>query len=162
MMLLSKFAVQVFLISAMLIINKTLISKHRKTPQEKRMNRKSKGLLSIASAVLVGISLSTSVSLAAEPGSNSSKNIEEGKKIAFSRPKGNCLACHMIIGGASPGNIAPPLIAMKARFPDKQVLRDQIQDASKRNPETSMPLFGRYEILTEAELDKVVDYIYSL
>lgn len=126
------------------------------------MNRKSKGLLSIAGTMLVGISLSASVSLAAEPGSNSSNNLEEGKKLAFSRPKGNCLACHMIIGGASPGNIAPPLIAMKSRFPDKQVLREQISDASQRNSDTAMPLFGRHEILTEAELDKVVDYIYSL
>jgi len=126
------------------------------------MNRKGKGLLSIASAMLVGISLSTSVSLAAEPGSNASKNLAEGKKIAFSRPKGNCLACHMIIGGASPGNIAPPLIAMKSRFPDKSVLKDQISDPSKRNSDTAMPLFGRHEILTEAELNKVVDYIYSL
>lgn len=126
------------------------------------MNRKSKGLLSLASALLVGVSLSSSAALAAEAGSNSSSNIEEGKKLAFSRPKGNCLACHMIKEGASPGNIAPPLIVMKTRFPDKQVLKNQIWDASKRNPETSMPLFGRYEILTEDELDKVVDYIYSL
>lgn len=122
------------------------------------MKRKSKGLLSIASALLVSVSLSTSVSLAAESGSN----IEQGKKLAFDRPKGNCLACHMIKEGASPGNIAPPLVVMKTRFPDKKVLKDQIWDASKRNPETSMPLFGRYEILTESELDKVVDFIYSL
>lgn len=126
------------------------------------MNRKRKGLLSIASALLVGVSLSSSAALAAESGSNLSSNIKEGKKLSFSRPKGNCLACHMIKEGASPGNIAPPLIVMKTRFPDKQVLKNQIWDASKRNPETSMPLFGRYEILTEDELDKVVDYIYSL
>ena len=126
------------------------------------MNKKGKGLLSLASALLIGASLSTSAALAAESGSNSSSNIEEGKKLAFSRPKGNCLACHMIKDGASPGNIAPPLIVMKTRFPDKKVLKDQIWDASKRNPETSMPLFGRYEVLTEAELDKVVDYIHSL
>lgn len=126
------------------------------------MNRKSKGLLSIASALLIGVSLSASVSLAADPGNKADKNIEEGKELAFSRPKGNCLACHMIIGGASPGNIAPPLVAMKSRFPDKEVLREQISDASQRNPETAMPLFGRHEILTEAELNKVVDYIYSL
>lgn len=122
------------------------------------MIRKSKGLLSIASAVLIGASLSTSVALAEDKGSN----IEEGKQLAFSRSKGNCLACHMIKDGASPGNIAPPLIVMKTRFPDKQVLKDQIWDASKRNPETTMPLFGRYEILTKDELDKVVDYIYTL
>ena len=126
------------------------------------MNKKGKGLLSLASALLIGASLSTSAALAAEWGSNWSSDIEEGKKLAFSRPKGNCLACHMIKDGASPGNIAPPLIVMKTRFPDKKVLKDQIWDASKRNPETSMPLFGRYEVLTKDELDKVVDYIYSL
>ncbi|MCW8933031.1 MAG: sulfur oxidation c-type cytochrome SoxX [Gammaproteobacteria bacterium] len=126
------------------------------------MIKKSKGLLNLASAMLIGVSLSTSTALAADAGSNASKKIEEGKEIAFSRPKGNCLACHMIVGGASPGNIAPPLIGMKARFPDKEVLKSQISDASKRNPETSMPLFGRYEILTKDEVDKVVDYIYSL
>ncbi len=126
------------------------------------MNRKSKGLLSIASAMLIGVSLSTSTALAAESKSSSKTRLEEGKEISFSRPKGNCLACHMIVGGASPGNIAPPLVGMKARFPDKEVLRSQIADASKRNSETAMPLFGRYEILTEDELDKVVDYIHSL
>ncbi len=89
-------------------------------------------------------------------------NIEQGKELAFSRKKGNCLACHMIKDGVSPGNIAPPLVMMKSRFPDKKVLRAQIWNASKRNPETSMPLFGKYEVLTESELDKVVDFIYSL
>ncbi len=89
-------------------------------------------------------------------------NIEQGKELAFSRKKGNCLACHMIKDGVSPGNIAPPLVMMKSRFPDKNVLRAQIWDASKRNPETAMPLFGKYEVLTESELDKVTDFIYSL
>ena len=122
------------------------------------MNRKSKGVLSIASALLIGVSLSIPAASAAESGNN----LEEGKELSFSRPKGNCLACHMIIGGESPGNFAPPLVALKSRFPDKQVLKDQIWDASQRNPETAMPLFGRHEVLTEAELDKVVDYIHSL
>ena len=126
------------------------------------MNRKSKGLLNLASAVLIAASLSTSAAMAAEAGSNADKNLEQGKELAFSRPKGNCLACHMIIGGPSPGNIAPPLVGMKARFPDKEVLREQILDPSKRNSETAMPLFGRYEILSKDELDKVVDYIHSL
>ena len=126
-----------------------------------KTDRKSKRLLSLASAMLIGASLWTSAVSAAESG-KASKQLEEGKEIAFSRPKGNCLACHMIIGGASPGNFAPPLIAMKSRFPDKEVLRAQIFDASKNNSETSMPLFGRYEVLTKDELDKVVDYIHSL
>ncbi len=88
--------------------------------------------------------------------------IEQGKQIAFDRKKGNCLACHQIEGGDLPGNIGPALVAMKARFPDKAVLRAQIWDASKKNPNTMMPPFGRHEILTEAEIDKVVEFIYSL
>ena len=36
-------------------------------------------------------------------------DIEQGKKVAFDRKKGNCLACHMIAGGELPGNIGPPL-----------------------------------------------------
>jgi sulfur-oxidizing protein SoxX len=76
--------------------------------------------------------------------------------------KGNCLACHMIQGGNLPGNIAPPLIAMKGRYPNKAELRKQIWDPSMKNPETSMPPFGKHEILTKQELDKLVEFIWSL
>ena len=123
------------------------------------MNIKSKGLLCIAGAMLIGASLSTSVVMAKEAGMS---RIDEGKKLAYTRSMGNCLACHMIIGGQAPGNIAPPLVGMKARFPDREVLKAQIYDASKNNTGTMMPLFGRYEVLSDDELDKVVDYIHSL
>ena len=88
-------------------------------------------------------------------------DLEAGKKLAFTRSKGNCLACHMIQGGESPGNIAPPLIAMQSRFPNKADLRDQIWDATTRNPETSMPPFGKHLILTEKEVDQVVEFIWA-
>ena len=88
--------------------------------------------------------------------------IEEGKKIAFDRKKGNCLACHMVEGGDLPGNIGPPLVAMKARFPDKAVLRAQIWDATVANPDSSMPPFGRHGILSEEEIDKVTEFIWAL
>ncbi|MFK5894418.1 MAG: sulfur oxidation c-type cytochrome SoxX [Pseudomonadota bacterium] len=123
------------------------------------MNTIYKNILSITSSVLLCVFLSTSFVMAKEEGS---KRIDEGKKLAFTRKKGNCLACHLMIGGVSPGNIAPPLIAMQSRYPDKKALKAQIFDASKKNSETTMPLFGRYEILTKDELDKVVDFIYSL
>ena len=123
------------------------------------MNKKSKGLLSIAGAMLIGASLSTTAVMAKEEAVNP---LQEGKQLSFERKKGNCLACHMIKDGTAPGNIAPPLIVMKTRFPDREVLKSQISDASKNNPETIMPLFGRYEVLSEDELEKVVDYIHSL
>lgn len=86
----------------------------------------------------------------------------EGKALAFGRTKGNCLACHMIEGGSAHGNIAPPLIAMKARYPERAKLKAQIADASKFNPESMMPLFGTHEILSEAEIEKIVDFVLSL
>ena len=88
--------------------------------------------------------------------------LKEGKDLAFNNKKGNCLACHMIPGGELPGNIGPPLIAMKARFPDVEKLRAQIAEPRTMNPNTIMPPFGTHGILTDEEIDKVVAYIHSL
>ena len=88
--------------------------------------------------------------------------LERGKAITFDRMKGNCLACHHIEGGELTGNYGPPLVAMKLRYPDREVLRSQIWDAAVRNPNTRMPPFGRNRILTEEEIDLVTDYIQSL
>jgi len=93
---------------------------------------------------------------------SSAEMAKEGKAIAFDRKKGNCLACHMIADGVSPGTIGPPLIGMNKRYPDKAKLRAQIWDATKANPETAMPPFGRHHVLSEDEINKVVEFIYSL
>lgn len=122
--------------------------------------RKTAKLLTTASAlatVLGALSLSPQLALAADDSVT-----EQGKQVAFDRKKGNCLACHQIEGGDLPGNIGPPLVAMKARFPDKSKLRAQIWDSTKNNPNTMMPPFGRHQILTEDEIDKVVEFIYTL
>ena len=86
----------------------------------------------------------------------------EARAMAFDRNKGNCLACHMIAGGEMPGLVAPPLMMMKQRFPDRAVLKEQIWDATIRNPESVMPPYGRHGVFTEEELERVVDYIHSL
>ena len=88
--------------------------------------------------------------------------IAEGKRIAFDSKLGNCLTCHMIAGGDAAGNLGPPLIAMKARFPDKKVLRAQIWDSNVKNPASVMPPFGRHNVLTEKQIDMVTEYIHSL
>lgn len=123
------------------------------------MFRKTRTLIGMSStvAVLAGQFLITPVSVAA-----GSSLVEEGKAIAFNRKKGNCLACHTIEGGNLPGNIAPPLVAMKGRYPNKQDLRKQIWDPTIANPESSMPPFGKHEVLTKSELDKVVEFIWTL
>jgi sulfur-oxidizing protein SoxX len=88
--------------------------------------------------------------------------VEKGKDVAFDRKKGNCLACHAMDDGTLPGNIAPPLVGMKLRYPDKTKLRAQIWDATVANPNTIMPPFGRHQIITEEEIDQVVEYVYTL
>ncbi len=88
--------------------------------------------------------------------------IDQGREITIDRKKGNCLACHAIDNGELPGNLAPPLVNIQSRFPDKSLLRAQIWDATQRNPMTIMPPFGKHKILTEEEIDKIVEYMYSL
>jgi L-cysteine S-thiosulfotransferase len=84
-----------------------------------------------------------------------------GEKLAFERDKGTCLTCHAIKGGGSSGNIGPPLVDMKKRFPDRNVLFAIIFDETKRNPQTVMPPFGRNLILTKQEINEIIDFLYT-
>ena len=95
-------------------------------------------------------------------GASEADQIKYGKEVAFDRKKGNCLSCHMMDDGVSPGDLGPPLIAMKARFPDRAKLRAQIWDAQVANPGTRMPPFGKHQALSEKEIDAIVDYLYTL
>jgi len=90
------------------------------------------------------------------------ETIKQGKEIAFDRKLGNCLACHQVADGESPGDIGPPLFAMKSRFPDKDDLRAQLWDPTKTNPGSRMPPFGHYQILNAEQIDAIVEYIYTL
>ena len=94
-----------------------------------------------------------------------SDRIEQGRNLAHDFEKGNCLACHAAPSdpeAITRANIAPPLVAMRARFTDREVLRDQIWDAAERNPNTIMPPFGKHRILTEKEVDLITEFVYSL
>jgi sulfur-oxidizing protein SoxX len=91
-----------------------------------------------------------------------SADLAKGKELAFDRKKGNCLACHEIAGGSLAGNIGPPLIAMKARFPDYDKLRAQIYDSRVNNPNTIMIPFGPNAVMTAEEIDLVANFIYTL
>jgi sulfur-oxidizing protein SoxX len=84
-----------------------------------------------------------------------------GEKLAFDRGKGNCLTCHDIKGGDAPGNVGPPLADMKTRFPDRKELTAIVFDETKRNPQTVMPPFGRNLILTDGEIEAIVDFLYT-
>ena len=109
-------------------------------------------------AVLVG-----AFTLTAAPSAIAADSaIEKGKAISYDRKKGNCLACHAMDDGTLPGNIGPPLISMKLRFPDRAKLRAQIWDATTNNPNTIMPPFGKHGMLSEEQIDQIVDYVLTL
>jgi sulfur-oxidizing protein SoxX len=89
--------------------------------------------------------------------------VAAGREIAHDVYKGNCLACHRIPGDPSAvtlANIGPPIVQMRERFPDRAELRRQIWDSTARNPQSVMPPFGKHGVLTEREIDLVIEYIY--
>jgi L-cysteine S-thiosulfotransferase len=106
--------------------------------------------------------LALSLWLVACAGSASAQSApSEGQKIAFDRGKGNCLTCHEIKGGDLPGTIGPKLEDLKSRY-DRAELIAIVNDESKRNPQTVMPPFGRNRILTEQEINAIVDFLQTL
>ena len=86
-------------------------------------------------------------------------NVAEGKKLTLEF----CQACHQYQGTEQAGTVAPPLVGMKSRFPDRKKLYDIIFDpqvAIKKH--TMMPPFGRNELMAKEEIEKVIDFLYTL
>jgi sulfur-oxidizing protein SoxX len=88
--------------------------------------------------------------------------VDEGRNLAFDRSKGNCLTCHVIKGGTLPGTIGPELRDIKSKYPKREDLVAILNDETLRNPLTVMPPFGRNRILTEKEINAVVDFLQTL
>ena len=112
-----------------------------------------KPVLLPALALLIG-------AMAASPAG--AQSAAEGQKLAFDRGKGNCLTCHDIKGGDLPGSIGPKLENIKSKYPDRSDLVAILTDETQRNPLTVMPPFGRNRILTEREINAVVDFLQTL
>jgi L-cysteine S-thiosulfotransferase len=112
-------------------------------------------LQALALALLIGMATSAGPARAQSAAA-------EGQKIAFDRGKGNCLTCHDIKGGDLPGSIGPALKDIKSKYPDRNDLVAIVTDETRRNPQTVMPPFGRNRILTEQEIDAVVDFLQTL
>ncbi|WP_300253998.1 sulfur oxidation c-type cytochrome SoxX [Bradyrhizobium sp.] len=110
-------------------------------------------MVAFATAVLAGAWTSPALAQSAAT---------EGQKLAFDRGKGNCLTCHVIKGGDLPGTIGPALKDIKAKYPDRDTLVAIVTDEPKRNPQTVMPPFGRNRILTEQEINAIVDFLQTL
>jgi sulfur-oxidizing protein SoxX len=116
----------------------------------------------IATASAVAVLLGTMSFIPTQSALAADDQVTMGKKIAENRKKGNCFTCHAYEGAEMPGNIGPPLVAMKARFPDKAKLRTQIADPTKANPNSIMPPFGKHEVLSDKEIDAVTEWVYTL
>ncbi len=92
----------------------------------------------------------------------------KGWCLAIIRRKGNCLACHAMVVTGWPatlppgGNIAPPLVAMKQRYPDKAKLRAQIANPLEMNPQSVMPPFGTHKLLNDEEIDLIVEFLSTI
>jgi len=116
----------------------------------------------LVTAATAALLLSTTLVMPAAAESNSAQ-IAEGKSVFLSKKRGNCITCHQINDpdATQAGNQGPPMIAMKQRFPDKRILRAQIWDATRNNPLSIMPPLGKHWILSEEEIDAVVEYVYQ-
>ena len=116
----------------------------------------------IAAASAVAVLLGSMSLLPVQNAAAQEDMVAEGKKVAEDRRKGNCFACHAYEGADMAGNIGPPLVAMKARFPDKQKLIEQISDPTKANPSSIMPPFGKHNILSKKEIEAIAEWAYTL
>jgi sulfur-oxidizing protein SoxX len=116
----------------------------------------------IAAASTVAVLLGSMTMLPTLQANADDDLVKEGKKLAENRKKGNCFTCHAYEGANLPGNIGPPLVAMQARFKTKKELYDQIWDATKKNPNTMMPPFGKYEVLSDKEIKAITEWVWTL
>ncbi|MEE9350900.1 MAG: sulfur oxidation c-type cytochrome SoxX [Thiotrichaceae bacterium] len=125
------------------------------------MRKKIRLMVTSASAIAIVAVMGITTNIAIADDKAASSSLEEGKKLAFDRKKGNCLACHMIQGGDMAGTIGPPLIAMKSRF-KRDALIAQISEPRDKNPNTIMPPFGTHSVMSPKEIELVTDYILTL
>ncbi|MFA9459859.1 sulfur oxidation c-type cytochrome SoxX [Thiohalorhabdus methylotrophus] len=112
-------------------------------------------------AAMLVVGSAANVAIAQDDGEELGRTEQQGKDLAFDRKKGNCLACHEIPGGELPGNLGPSLVGVADRL-SKERIRNQIWDPEQFNTVTSMPPFGKHEILSEEEVDKIVAYLMTL
>jgi sulfur-oxidizing protein SoxX len=139
--------------------------------------RKSLSLVTVAGAVLLAGNLAMMSVATAGDALPTAKQCKKSKPTdaatkgwctMINRKKGNCLACHDVVTKRFPaalpaaGNIGPPMVGIKARFPDKAKLRAQISDATVANPNTSMPPFGRHKMISGSDIDNIVTFLYTI
>ena len=111
---------------------------------------KSAKLPALTLALVIGAFASTGIAQAQSA-------VDEGRNLAFDRSKGNCLTCHVIKGGDLPGTIGPELVDIKSKYPNRDDLVAILNDETKRNPLTVMPPFKRNMILSDQEIEALIE-----
>lgn len=121
--------------------------------------------LAILSTLLLGCKTGPATSAApATEAKKEAKPVEMNPAILISNKNmGNCLSCHAVPNHPelAAGDLGPPFIGMKERFPDIAKLRAAIYDQHALTPQTLMPPFGRNKILTPEQIDVIAQYIYQ-
>lgn len=86
----------------------------------------------------------------------------DGMSLTLSPTKGNCIACHQLGNNPNAGNIGPALSGIKQKFPERKKLQQLLWDPTSSAPNTIMPPFGKHHLLSADEIDKIINYLYSL
>ena len=85
--------------------------------------------------------------------------LEQGKELTVNF----CQACHQFEGTDQAGTTGPPLVAMKARFPESKKLYDIVYDPHAAiKPHTMMPPFGRNGLVDDKQIKLIIDFLYTL
>ncbi len=85
-----------------------------------------------------------------------------GRQLAMARDKGYCIVCHELPGEDWPGTVGARLLNFKKNNYPNELVFQQIFDARSFNPNSVMPPFGTFGILTEQEIRDLVAYVQSL
>jgi len=84
----------------------------------------------------------------------------------FVRPdKGHCIACHQLPPGIGPetrADVGPRLEGARMRELGRAAVREILVDATKRNPDTVMPPYGRHRILAAPEIERLAEFLDAL
>ncbi len=102
-------------------------------------------------------------------------NAEKGRALATGSAEASCVLCHAIPGAkGAVGNIGPSLAGVGARLSAEE-LKARIVDASRIDPKTVMPPYGRVDglyqvaaryrgkpLLTAEQIDDVVAFLLTL
>ena len=102
-------------------------------------------------------------------------NAEKGKAIATAGGEASCILCHAVPGAQRrAGDMGPSLAGIGRRLSAEQ-LKARIVDASRVNPDTAMPPYGRTQglyqvasayrgkpLLSDGQIDDVVAFLLTL